>query len=113
MLIELMENGFRIGRRNFIKAAGTAVSLLIVGHRASYKAYAEVKDYITNRIEAVYSHDMVMKFRKSQDNPQVKKLYGDFFPYPYCEKSHKMLHSFYVDRSQELRNIPDAMKRLK
>ena len=86
-MINGIQNIYTIGRRKFLQAASVLLSMTIVGYRATGKAYAATVDYISARINAVYAHDKVMKYRKSQDNPFVKKLYGDYLPYPMCEKS--------------------------
>ena len=100
-------------RRRFLKAANAAISLAIIGVHVTGKSYAGVKDYVGARIRAVYGHDRAMQYRKSQDNPFVKKLYGGFLPEPYCEKSHQLLHSEYTDRSANIRHIKDVRSRLK
>jgi len=113
MFKNMIKDIFVTGRRGFLKTSGIAVSMLILGYRGAEKVYAETKDYIATRINAVYSHDKVMKYRKSQDNPFVKKLYGNFLPRPLCPKSENLLHAQYVDRSKGLAKINDPHGKLK
>ena len=112
-MINGIQNIYTIGRRKFLQAASVLLSMTIVGYRATGKAYAATVDYISARINAVYAHDKVMKYRKSQDNPFVKKLYGDYLPYPMCEKSETLLHAKYVDRSPGLSKIDNPHGKLK
>jgi ferredoxin hydrogenase small subunit len=101
----IIKEGLITGRRNFLKSVSVGISVMIVGYRATANVYAEAKDYISSRIDSVYGHDRIMKYRKSQDNPMVKKLYADFLEHPMSEKSEKLLHSTYVDRSAGLKRI--------
>jgi hypothetical protein len=112
-MTDIIKNGINIGRRAFIRGLGMTVSLTMLGIKVASKVYADAMDYLTARINSVYSHDSVMRYRKSQDNPFVKKLYSDFFPHPYCEKSEHLLHAEYVDRSGGVKKVKDVKKRLK
>jgi len=51
------------------------------------------------RIAAIYREDEGKKLRKSHDNPDVAKLYEEFLGQPLGERSHKLLHTKYTDRS--------------
>ena len=51
------------------------------------------------RIAAIYREDEGKELRKSHDNPDVAKLYEEFLGQPLGEKSHKLLHTKYTDRS--------------
>ena len=51
------------------------------------------------RIGAIYREDEGKDLRKSHDNPDVAKLYEDFLGKPLGDKSHKLLHTKYTDRS--------------
>ncbi len=51
------------------------------------------------RIKAIYKEDEGKKLRKSHENPDVKKLYEEFFTEGPCgHKSHKLLHTKYTAR---------------
>ena len=107
----MLQNALTTTRRTFFRFAVTIVALAIIGVRVTGRAWAGVKDYVTARIRAVYGHDRRMQYRKSQDNPFVKKLYEDFLSEPCCEKSHELLHSHYTDRSGTVRKIKNARER--
>ena len=51
------------------------------------------------RIAAIYREDEGKELRKSHDNPDIAKLYEEFLGKPLGEKSHKLLHTKYTDRS--------------
>ena len=48
---------------------------------------------------AIYSLDERSVLRKSHENPEVQKLYGEFLKEPGGELSHELLHTTYSDRS--------------
>lgn len=104
-MLNWIENGLVAGRRGFLKGMSVMAAAGALGIRRASIAYAEVKDYLTSRIEAVYRQDAVMKYRKSQDNPSVKRLYGECMEHPMCEKAEKYLHAVYVDRSAGIKGL--------
>lgn len=63
---------------------------------ARVRADVDVK---AKRAEALYSEDRNAKIRKSHENPVITKLYEEFFGEPCGHKSHELLHTHYVDRS--------------
>lgn len=105
MIYDMIQNGFIAGRRGFLKVAAATVTMMILGIRGTSKAYAQAKDYLTSRIQSVYKHDEVMKYRKSQDNPGVKRLYSECLEHPMCPKSEKYLHAVYKDRSAGVKGL--------
>lgn len=54
------------------------------------------------RIAGLYNRDQSMTLRKSHDNPEIKQLYAEFYQEPASELAEEMLHTSYIDRSQEL-----------
>ena len=46
-------------------------------------------------------HDSKLKFRKSHENPAIKKLYKDFLEEPLGYRSHELLHTEYKSRKRE------------
>jgi iron only hydrogenase large subunit-like protein len=50
------------------------------------------------RKKGLYNHDSTLFYRKSHDNPGVKKLYGEFLGEPLGHKSHELLHTKYKSR---------------
>ena len=55
------------------------------------------------RINAIYKEDEGKKLRKSHENPDIKKLYEEFLTDGPCgHKSHELLHTHYLDRSDKV-----------
>lgn len=52
-----------------------------------------------SRIEGIYRVDAAMKYRKSHENPQIKKLYEEFLEKPLSHRSHALLHTHYTPRN--------------
>ena len=54
------------------------------------------------RINAIYKEDEGKTLRKSHENPDIKKLYEEFLTDGPCgHKSHKLLHTHYIDRKKK------------
>lgn len=49
------------------------------------------------RAAGLYKEDTELKFRKSHQNPDIKKLYSEFLKEPGSHKSHELLHTKYED----------------
>ncbi|MDL2312523.1 [FeFe] hydrogenase, group A [Bacteroidales bacterium OttesenSCG-928-B11] len=58
---------------------------------------AEIRE---KRKEAIYREDSGMPLRKSHENPEVAAIYAEFLGKPLGHKSHELLHTHYVDRSE-------------
>ncbi len=55
------------------------------------------------RARAIYAEDESSEIRKSYENPAVLKLYTEFFTDGPCgHKSHKLLHTDYVNRGKKV-----------
>ena len=55
------------------------------------------------RAKAIYAEDETLEYRKSHDNPIVKKIYADYFTEGPCsELSHKLLHTHYIKRGRKI-----------
>ena len=54
------------------------------------------------RIASLYNRDSSMELRLSHENPEIQKLYQEFYEAPLSEKAEKMLHTAYTDRSGDL-----------
>jgi iron-only hydrogenase group A len=52
------------------------------------------------RAKALYAEDESLKYRKSHENPAIKKIYEEFLGSPLGEKSHHLLHTKYTPRSK-------------
>ncbi len=53
----------------------------------------------TRRLEAIYREDEGKLVRKSHENKDVMILYRDFLGVPLGHKSHELLHTVYIQRS--------------
>ena len=55
------------------------------------------------RIASLYTRDAEVKVKASCDNPDIQKLYAEFFDgKPMSHKAHHMLHTTFVNRSEDL-----------
>ena len=54
------------------------------------------------RIESLYTKDSSMTVRKSHENPDIKKVYEEFYGKPLSPMAEKMLHTSYEDKSNIL-----------
>lgn len=54
------------------------------------------------RIASLYNRDSAMTLRLSHENPEIKKLYDEFYGSPLSDLAEKMLHTSYIDRSGDL-----------
>ncbi len=56
------------------------------------------KDTVQKRIQAIWREDEGKEFRKSHENPAIKKIYEDYLDKPLGHKSHELLHTKYTRR---------------
>src|SRR5699024_11430971 len=54
------------------------------------------------RIEGLYSRDEQMTLRCSHENPEIKKLYEEFYGTPLSRLAEKMLHTSHISRAEDL-----------
>ena len=54
------------------------------------------------RIAGLYSRDEQMTLRFSHENPEIKKLYEEFYGTPLSRLAEKMLHTSYISRAEDL-----------
>jgi NADP-reducing hydrogenase subunit HndD len=59
-------------------------------------------EILKKRMAAIYREDSKKPIRKSHENPYIIKLYEEFLGKPLSEKSHKLLHTHYVDKSKKI-----------
>ncbi|AKJ64550.1 NADH-dependent [FeFe] hydrogenase, group A6 [Kiritimatiella glycovorans] len=52
------------------------------------------------RIRAIYDEDESKTLRKSHENPDILKIYEEYFSEPLGERSHHLLHTHYVERER-------------
>ena len=63
---------------------------------------SEVRNFVDVRglrAKALYDNDAAKTFRKSHENPSIKKVYEEFFGEFGSHKAHEILHTHYVKRS--------------
>lgn len=53
---------------------------------------------LKKRMAAIYAEDEGKVLRKSFENEQIQQLYKEFLGAPLGEKSHRLLHTGYIDR---------------
>ncbi|MCI8815035.1 MAG: ferredoxin, partial [Lachnospiraceae bacterium] len=68
---------------------------------ASFKNENDVRAL---RAKVLYDYDSANPIRKSHENPQIKKVYEEFFGEPGSHKAHEILHTTYVKR--EVNELP-------
>lgn len=106
-----MNKSLELSRRQFVKAAGIAAAASLAGINIVKVAEAAAMDFVGKRQASVYSTDAdkkIYKYRKSQDNPMIKKLYakdGFLHEGPCGHRSHQLLHTHYYDRSKALKAL--------
>lgn len=59
------------------------------------------------RIAGTYKADEELPMRKSHENPAITAIYKEYLGEPLGEKSHKLLHTFYVPRG--VYNKPEGL----
>ena len=55
-----------------------------------------VTDLRTLRAKALYKQDSGMEYRKSHENPILKKVYAEYLGEPGGHRAHQILHCTYV-----------------
>ena len=63
-----------------------------------YDSWRRMGDEFVKRAAGLVEADRNKEYRKSHENPFIKKLYDDFLGEPHGEKSQQLLHTEYVDR---------------
>jgi len=102
-----MKQTLKITRRQFLKLSAVTAAVCLSGLNFARNTYAKAADYITQRLTWVYRRDSDMVYRKSQDNPMIKKIYKDFLEYPLSHKSEHLLHTHYVPRGAKIKELKD------
>jgi len=57
-------------------------------------------DIRAERAKALYREDESKQYRKSHQNPMIKKIYEDYLEKPNSHKAHKLLHTTYTARQK-------------
>ena len=56
-------------------------------------------DYKAMRAKVLYDNDANKQFRKSHENPSIKKVYEEYLGEPGSHRAHEVLHTTYVKRT--------------
>ena len=64
-------------------------------HSGSYLNFHDIR---AERAAALYKDDQNLPVRKSHENPDVKRVYDEFFGKPGSHKAHEILHTGYTAR---------------
>lgn len=59
-------------------------------------------DVLKKRMQGLYDKDQKITLKSSYQNPEIIKLYKQFYKEPLSELSEKLLHTKYIDRSNDL-----------
>ncbi len=99
----------KMKRRSFLKACGIITGYAVLSVNIASEAFAAAMSFVALRQKSVYATDAnpkIYKFRKSQNNPMITKIYnkdsGFLHDGPCGHKSHELLHTEYIDRSAKL-----------
>ena len=102
----------KMNRRGFMKACGVVAGYAMLGVNMTKEAVAASMDFVGLRQKSVYAADAnskIYKYRKSQNNPMIKKIYdhkdGFLHEGPCGHMSHHLLHTHYVDRSARVKAL--------
>ncbi len=60
--------------------------------------YGTTRESVQKRIQALYAIDVNEQLRTSHSNPDITKIYAEFFGEPNSHKAHELLHTFYHER---------------
>ena len=93
----------REGKRNyhFIEIMACPGGCVNGGGQPLHDAYTRAHvDLKTLRAKALYSEDEASVYRKSHENPIVKKVYDEYLGEPGSHKAHHLLHTTYVARGK-------------
>jgi formate dehydrogenase major subunit len=61
---------------------------------------------LRERTEVLFGIDRSSEFRRSQENPDVLRLYDDFYGEPNSEIAHRLLHTSYVPFGEQTLRPP-------
>ena len=64
---------------------------------------ADADETRQSRIASLYQRDADIQLRLSHENREIKQLYEEFYGQPLSELAEQMLHTAYIDRSNDLK----------
>ncbi|MGV8149057.1 MAG: NADH-dependent [FeFe] hydrogenase, group A6 [Alkaliphilus sp.] len=98
-LLEMIKTGER--EYHFIEIMGCSGGCVTGGGQPHVTAKNKMDcDIRVERAKALYVEDTKMKYRKSHENPLIKKLYADYLGKPNGHKAHGLLHTHYTAREK-------------
>ncbi|SDL34041.1 NADH-dependent [FeFe] hydrogenase, group A6 [Natronincola ferrireducens] len=84
---------------HFIEIMGCSGGCVTGGGQPHVSARVKMDcDIRVERAKALYEEDTVREYRKSHQNPMIKKLYDEYLEKPNSHKAHKLLHTHYRAR---------------
>ncbi|MCC5912384.1 MAG: iron hydrogenase small subunit [Clostridiaceae bacterium] len=84
---------------HFIEIMGCSGGCVTGGGQPHVPARVKMDcDIRIERAKALYEEDTVKEYRKSHQNPLIKKLYDEYLEKPNSHKAHKLLHTHYEAR---------------
>ncbi len=99
--IEGMKNGTVAGDYTFVEVMTCPGGCISGGGQP--KVFGNAADAVREaRIHSLYQHDAALACRESDQNPEIKALYQDFYGQPLSELAEEMLHTQYTDRRRVL-----------
>ena len=102
-LLEMIRSGEK--EYHFIEIMGCSGGCVTGGGQPHVSAQEKMdKDIRVLRAKALYEEDQLKQFRKSHENPLIKKLYEDYLHKPNSHKAHDLLHTHYRPREKYVVN---------
>ncbi len=96
-LLQMIESGEK--EYHFIEMMGCSGGCVNGGGQPHVPVSKKMDlDIRVERAKALYQEDTVKEFRKSHENPLVKKLYREFLEKPNSHRAHELLHTHYTAR---------------
>ena len=99
-LIELVKSGEK--KYHFVEVM-TCPGGCIGGGGQPRDFAADADETRKARIRSLYQRDAGMKVRSSHENPEIQQLYAEFYGEPLSELAEQMLHTGYLDRSDDMK----------
>ncbi|MDR1852920.1 MAG: [FeFe] hydrogenase, group A [Propionibacteriaceae bacterium] len=62
---------------------------------------------LSDRQKVLINIDKVSKYRKSQENPDILRLYDEYYEEPNSEKAHHLLHTHYAARGDKAYSLSE------
>ncbi|WP_053956264.1 NADH-dependent [FeFe] hydrogenase, group A6 [Inediibacterium massiliense] len=106
-LLDLVKSGEK--QYDFIEIMGCSGGCVCGGGQphVSAKTLMEV-DVRVERAKALYEEDEILQYRKSHENPQIKKLYEEFLEKPNSHKAHELLHTHYNRKEKFPKDVEEC-----